>query len=51
MRHPLQIQLQDFAAAAPPPIGAMSIVGQLEAARALIESRFSDAGEKLAFSG
>jgi hypothetical protein len=50
MRHPLQIQLQDFAAAAPPPIGAMSIVGQLEAARALIESRFSDAGEKLAGS-
>jgi hypothetical protein len=50
MRQPVQTQVQDFAAEQPSPIGAMGVVGQLESARALIESRFSDAGGRLAGS-
>lgn len=46
----MNLQIQDFAPIAGAPGQAASIIDQLETARALIESRFSDAGERLAGS-
>jgi len=46
----VNIQHHDFAVTAGLPVQPTAIIDQLETARALIESRFSDAGGRLAGS-